>query len=480
MGIQSSRIWLSDKDHKEIYLNGKYHDKMYIGNTLVWQKIREAINFASTSTVWKAFYSGTLEKYYIFNADKKTYDNGWPYALDTVIIARGNITDGFEAQMEVNGVKGRIYDLIQHDGVIYLTGPRRPKEEGQTEQYNDGATGFYVNKISQDGTSVESFLLEQKDTSRGQGMEYCFYVGNAAGKLYFARRHSPPLVLFSFDIASNEFELIADELSNTELATTWVENQLYAKDSEGNYYHVRTEMYIVDGCVVIFADGAFTAKASYNGVTYTKPTTQHVGVIKLNSIEEYGEIFKNIIEFSGTATDVIQTQIGTGEYANLVYSADISGYLISNAIVTKLAEAKVYFSGSTTQIKDGHLVGASSKYAYFFSNECSFRYSPSDDSVIPMKGSGNYNRFGPGYDYWKSDEYSEGYAVLFGEDELQFIVDGEDCEWINSSATYSTLATTVYEVKSSKNAYFRYNTLTQTNKLYLCNFNKHTYSEVST
>lgn len=39
MGQQSSRIYIpSIGDHKDIYFNGKYHDKMYIGSQLVWEK----------------------------------------------------------------------------------------------------------------------------------------------------------------------------------------------------------------------------------------------------------------------------------------------------------------------------------------------------------------------------------------------------------------------------------------------------------
>lgn len=40
MGRQSSRIWYRGKDHKDIYFNGYYHDKMYIGSQLVWEKLK--------------------------------------------------------------------------------------------------------------------------------------------------------------------------------------------------------------------------------------------------------------------------------------------------------------------------------------------------------------------------------------------------------------------------------------------------------
>lgn len=72
MGIQSSRIWLSSKDHKEIYLNGKYHDKMYIGSTLVWQKL----DFSSYYPA-NICYNKVNDKYYIL-ANKIKSSEDWP------------------------------------------------------------------------------------------------------------------------------------------------------------------------------------------------------------------------------------------------------------------------------------------------------------------------------------------------------------------------------------------------------------------
>lgn len=40
MGRQSSRMYFCGKDHKDIYYQGHYHDKMYIGSQLVWEKLK--------------------------------------------------------------------------------------------------------------------------------------------------------------------------------------------------------------------------------------------------------------------------------------------------------------------------------------------------------------------------------------------------------------------------------------------------------
>ena len=39
MGRQSSRLYYQGKDHKDIYFQGHYHDAMYIGNQLAWEKL---------------------------------------------------------------------------------------------------------------------------------------------------------------------------------------------------------------------------------------------------------------------------------------------------------------------------------------------------------------------------------------------------------------------------------------------------------
>lgn len=45
MGAQTSRLWFRGSDHKDIYYQGKYHDEMYIGDTLVWKKDKNMEGF---------------------------------------------------------------------------------------------------------------------------------------------------------------------------------------------------------------------------------------------------------------------------------------------------------------------------------------------------------------------------------------------------------------------------------------------------
>lgn len=65
MGKQSSRLYFQGKDHKDIYYQGHYHDAMYIGSTLVWEKIKtdeESYKYILRLPVRYTFHEG---KFYI-------------------------------------------------------------------------------------------------------------------------------------------------------------------------------------------------------------------------------------------------------------------------------------------------------------------------------------------------------------------------------------------------------------------------------
>ncbi len=55
MGKQSSRIYFDGADHKDIYFQGKCHDKMYIGSELVWEKKRGE-DIPAWTGGWNSYY----------------------------------------------------------------------------------------------------------------------------------------------------------------------------------------------------------------------------------------------------------------------------------------------------------------------------------------------------------------------------------------------------------------------------------------
>lgn len=48
MGKQSARLYYQGKDHKDIFYQGNFHDKMYKGNRLLWEKLYPAAYFVTT------------------------------------------------------------------------------------------------------------------------------------------------------------------------------------------------------------------------------------------------------------------------------------------------------------------------------------------------------------------------------------------------------------------------------------------------
>lgn len=72
MGKQSARIYFRGKDHKEIYYQGHYHDAMYIGNTLVWEKLKTEQPSGTPLDGFSAicYYNGF---YYVVNYDSSKY-----------------------------------------------------------------------------------------------------------------------------------------------------------------------------------------------------------------------------------------------------------------------------------------------------------------------------------------------------------------------------------------------------------------------
>ena len=44
MAMQSARMVYKGADHRDIYFQGMYHDRMYVGSSLVWEKIRHPMH----------------------------------------------------------------------------------------------------------------------------------------------------------------------------------------------------------------------------------------------------------------------------------------------------------------------------------------------------------------------------------------------------------------------------------------------------
>lgn len=69
MGQQSARLYFIGIDHKDIYFNGHYHDKMYLGNNLVWEKLGK--NWVWQKIDMRQF--GFTKSYFVYDI---AYGNG--------------------------------------------------------------------------------------------------------------------------------------------------------------------------------------------------------------------------------------------------------------------------------------------------------------------------------------------------------------------------------------------------------------------
>lgn len=74
MGRQSSRIYMTGSDHKDVYFQGSYHNKMYIGSELVWEKLKGSENIQ-----WRTIYWSNFSFFDPHNHvhDSKTYQHEW-------------------------------------------------------------------------------------------------------------------------------------------------------------------------------------------------------------------------------------------------------------------------------------------------------------------------------------------------------------------------------------------------------------------
>ena len=52
MGKQSARLYYQGNDHRDIFFRGNYHDRMYVGDNLVWEKINDKAYFADVSYIY--------------------------------------------------------------------------------------------------------------------------------------------------------------------------------------------------------------------------------------------------------------------------------------------------------------------------------------------------------------------------------------------------------------------------------------------
>ena len=188
---QSSRIYFAGKDHKDIYFRGHYHDKMYIGNKLVWEKLKGGE------------YIFDFEfKYY--EEEKEYYLTAVGYPLDlkgssvSIPVKSVRMADvfgsdyrgGFSGNFFVTAGKSEYVFITEDDGTYTIRHFKGGKvtdtitftvESGEDYYYRDFHSWF-----SADG-QYNFYLISKKSKGEVGGYDYFVYTikGSAYSKQTF-------------------------------------------------------------------------------------------------------------------------------------------------------------------------------------------------------------------------------------------------------------------------------------------------------
>lgn len=114
MGKQSARLWFNGHDHKDIYYQGHYHDKMYIGSQLVWERLGDAlwevfkVNNTSNVVVYDAAFYDGLFMALVYHVEE---DKSYLYTSEDGV--------NFETlYLEINDLS--VYKVYRKNDVTYL------------------------------------------------------------------------------------------------------------------------------------------------------------------------------------------------------------------------------------------------------------------------------------------------------------------------------------------------------------------------
>lgn len=186
MGRQSSRIFFQGKDHKDIYFQGHYHDKMYIGSTLVWEKLK------SMKINWEVYETSiySMTDMIVNNGDRfcfidkrtgniYTSSNGKTWSItenpftDYKIDSGSIRTDG-NTFVATKNYKLSVDDMIMRQPVISSNGLTWEKIDSVNVTKKDGA----ILHLKTDGTGDEMLILNYNEKANG------LFISNSGSPMY--------------------------------------------------------------------------------------------------------------------------------------------------------------------------------------------------------------------------------------------------------------------------------------------------------
>lgn len=184
---QSSTIWFQGNPHKEIYFQGHYHDKMYKGSQLIWQKLNDEYE--------KDVYY-TIHDYSIYNGI--TYFVGFLYKKGDVFqgtyIAKFN-TEKMCLDMlhKIEAVSGynRYFIHACKDGLVLIKYDYEFSKENTENQPDVGIAKYPIKqssvfeKVGQNSFSEETTIFMPPFVQNGAYNKHQFMV---FGKDYYVKQ----------------------------------------------------------------------------------------------------------------------------------------------------------------------------------------------------------------------------------------------------------------------------------------------------
>lgn len=143
MGKQSSRIYYKEKDHKDIFFKGTYHQKMFKGKNLVWEKLYRYF-------LWSSYFS-------IFDLDSKNIikNKSEIFSLSNV---KNNLSYGL-GELFNKETNERCFGITK-DGLIWVT----IKEIDIWSKSNSYNSGVFSTSLTENG-----FFIYQTGRNKESG-----------------------------------------------------------------------------------------------------------------------------------------------------------------------------------------------------------------------------------------------------------------------------------------------------------------------
>ncbi len=171
MGKQSSRLIYREKDHKDIYFNGKYHWAMYKGNKLVWEKLAGDEYFVTSHS---SRHGGL--RTLVVDIPNKNYFDLLP--RHTGISLFNNLDFCFG----LGTYNGKEHTFATIDGLHYKLGDEFQREVlsvGDRSFYEFIKDSFYYIVLKRDRATITQFYIDDNLVVRkGDQIQFDNYVQN--------------------------------------------------------------------------------------------------------------------------------------------------------------------------------------------------------------------------------------------------------------------------------------------------------------